>query len=176
MKRSFTQLDACIPKGYLELEPGAAETLSRCRALELELTTTTLGIARKYHTLYCEPEVQAKVLRVFVRHSLVLEDDGTSYFIMQIEGALLEQIQYEESSLAGFFSLVEVAVYAAKTGALTEPLFKYEYNVIQHPFGRVAHCFRFKIPSDSNETLLARVSLQKTNLIRQRYPNYLKFL
>lgn len=52
--------------------------------------------------------------------------------------------------------------------ATSEPV-RYEWNSGVHPQGRVAQCFRFKIPSNGSDMLIARISLQKSSLLRQRY-------
>jgi hypothetical protein len=82
MKRSFSQLDSCIPPGYLDEVEGAKETLERLKNLEEQVQSTSLSLARKYHTLYCEPEILQKILRVFVRHSLTVESEESAYYTM----------------------------------------------------------------------------------------------
>lgn len=165
MKRSFVQLDSCIPAEILALEDDASNVLERCRGLELQLATSTLSISRKYHAMYCEPEILTKVLRVFVRHNLSLVENGASY-TLNIEGGLLEPKRIQEHELGTLFSQVEVAIHTLRS---TEPLTKFQWNSATTGKGRTAQCFQFKVPCGPTDTFIAKISLLKSSSIRARY-------
>lgn len=84
MKRSFHHLDSCIPKEFIRAQEGAEAALERLRSVDHQLQTTTLSLARKFHSMYCEPEMLPKILRVFVRHSHTIDDNGTAYYTLYV--------------------------------------------------------------------------------------------
>ena len=76
------QLDSCLPKEYLkDAESSGLEMATELRALqvmEAKLATTTQRLTRRFHALYCEPEVVPKILRLFIRHSFAAESSSAA--------------------------------------------------------------------------------------------------
>lgn len=89
------------------------------------------------------------------------------YIYRHIEGGLLEHFQSLETSFGSFFSNIDVSVYSTKS--FSEPQTKLVWESSTNPEGRAAQTFRFTIPCEPAETLIATITLTHSNLVKQRY-------
>jgi hypothetical protein len=162
MKRQFYEADAIIPARVFSERPGLKSTLDEMQQVvseadALRLKKTRLGVA-----LNTDPIIKEKILRVFIRHSFYAATASEkAYFMVRIEGALLDSNAGKPWSLGQFFDRVSIQLdkkYQSQNC---------EWKEDEYPAGVQAQSFATKIFID--KPCAIKVSLQRSFEHRIRY-------
>jgi hypothetical protein len=164
MKRTFDEFDSRLPKSLLERFPAKAQHLKRIAEMEEEITTRWACFRRTALEANCEPNTTPKMLRVYIRHCFVASTpEERSYFLVTVEGRLLDGMPVEDAPFGRFFD--EISVIPDRKYNVDNMLFQWSKE--KFPAGVRAQCVRFKMHCD--RTLPVTIRLTRSGYAVKRY-------
>lgn len=164
MKRTFDEFDSRLPKSLLERFPLKAQHLKRISEMEDEIDTRWACFRRTALEANCELQTKNKMMRVYIRHSFIPSTpEERSYFLVTVEGRLLDGIPIEDAPFGRFFDAISVV--PDRKYNVDNMLF--EWTKEKFPAGVRAQCMRFKLYCD--RTLPVTIRLTRSDYAVRRY-------
>lgn len=166
MKRTFTQFDESIPPVVWEHFPEQKKALDRISRVERDLQRMWTSKRRAALATNCEPAILAKVMRIFIKSEFVPNlDKSQSYYLVTIEGRMLESKLSDLHHFGYFFDSIKLSV--DKRSGSSSQLSVLEWVASKNPEGRKADCFRFKVFHDKN--CFVKFHLTRSSEVQPRY-------
>ena len=165
MKRQLIETDTFVPERALDLYDGARDTLEKVNSLFCKVDDLILKKKRIDLAINSEPQIKQKVLRIFLRHEFYANpDDSKSYFLLNIEGLLLDGTKTGEVPLGSFFERISIQTQLDRKN---QGLSTIEWKEEDCSIGVNAHTFSTKIYADKSTAI--RVIFYRTNEVCARY-------
>jgi len=116
--------------------------------------------------LNTEPQIKQKVLRLYVRHEFYAATDAEkSYFLVTVEGMLLDNVYDKTFNLTHFFERISLQSQTDKKSSQGSLI--YDWKEEDFPMGGNAHSVQAKVYTDKPS--LIKVSLHRSTAVSMRY-------
>lgn len=165
MKRQLDDIDRSLPRFVVEQEE-LQNSIQRINTVFSDVDALLLKKQRVDLALNAEPQIKQKVLRVYVRHEFYAATDAEkSYFLVTVEGMLLDKVYDKTFNLTHFFERISLQTQTEKKysqGSLT-----YDWKEEDFPMGSNAHCIQAKVYTDKPS--LVKLALHRSTTVTTRY-------
>jgi hypothetical protein len=155
MKRSYYETDRAIPGNLLDSFPKKRQQLLEIQSQEKQIQHLIGNYKRKKIFQNCQEKILNKILRVFIRHQFVPspsstgveKEDDRAYYLLTIEGRLLD-LNYNDDSFPFGLFFDSIRIQIDKRYNTSSDSMIYEWRRDQFLAGKKANCFQFKIFCD----------------------------
>ena len=165
MKRQLGDIDQSLPRSVLQQED-LQDSIQRINNALATVDELLIKKQRIDLALNAEPQVQQKILRVYVRHEFYpATDTEKPYFLVNVEGLLLDDTYNKTFNFMHFFERATLQTQTEKK--YNQGSLLYDWVEEDFPLGSRAHSLQVKVYTDKSTQ--CRLSLHRSTAVIARY-------